>query len=270
VKSETLCTHRTRIARSLEHIQSNLDGRLDLETLARASGTSPYHFHRLFRALVGEPPNSYVRRLRLDRAAVHLLYTLRPINRIGRRAGYGTHEAFTRAFHTAFGCSPTRYRSNASLCEPSVPVELSIRRLRRRTIAFLPGVGPYDGVTGGIEQLQAWAAPKGLLEDASTLGVFRDDQEVTPPDRTRYEAALLVDDSVQPEGEVQVRSLPDCEYAVARVEGQASKDLLRPVYQHLCTRVLPARGRRLADEPNFEVYTSGPRGPETFVHVALA
>lgn len=49
------------------HIQSHLDGDLELATLARVACLAPYHFHRVFRSLVGETTAQYVRRLRLER-----------------------------------------------------------------------------------------------------------------------------------------------------------------------------------------------------------
>ena len=93
-------------------IQQNLDRELPLEELARESYFSEYHFHRIFRAVVGEPLMEYIRRLRLERAASHLKHTRNSITHIAFDAGYQTHEAFTRAFKAAFGCSPSSFRSS--------------------------------------------------------------------------------------------------------------------------------------------------------------
>jgi AraC family transcriptional regulator len=274
VKAETRRSHRARIECAVEYIQDHLAADLELEALARRSGMSPYHFHRVFRALVGEPPKAYVRRLRLELAARQLRHGAGPIRRLARRAGYETHEAFCRAFRAAFGCSPTEFRARAERPATLASPEFSIERLPQRSIAFLRGVGPYDQVADGIEQLLAWAEPLGLLDRAIPLGVFRDDQAVTPPRHTRYEAALLLADGVAEAsaagGGVGVRELPDRDYAVMQVDAPYRKSRMWQLYHDLFTRALPARGLRPTHEPVLEVYTSGPRGSQTRVHVPLA
>ena len=55
-----------RLHAVIEHIDRHLDEKLDLASLASVANFSPYHFHRLFHALVGEPLGDYVRRRRLE------------------------------------------------------------------------------------------------------------------------------------------------------------------------------------------------------------
>jgi transcriptional regulator GlxA family with amidase domain len=57
----------------LVHIQANLDGDLSLAALSQNAGLSPSHFHRLFKAAIGETPRDYVMRLRVERGAFRLL-----------------------------------------------------------------------------------------------------------------------------------------------------------------------------------------------------
>ena len=80
------------------HIQHHLDEAVSLDELAALAHFSPYHFHRIFRGMVGESVMEHVRRLRLERAAHRLKFSDEPITRIAFEAGYETHEAFTRAF----------------------------------------------------------------------------------------------------------------------------------------------------------------------------
>lgn len=67
MRATTRDAHQERILRTVVHIQSHLDGDLELATLARVACLAPYHFHRVFRSLVGETTAQYVRRLRLER-----------------------------------------------------------------------------------------------------------------------------------------------------------------------------------------------------------
>src|SRR5207253_4223259 len=98
-------TYRQRILIVQLFIEEHLDEELSLDRLARVAHFSPYHFHRLFRALVGETVTEYVRRLRLESAAVALKTTDKTVLQVALDAGYGTHEAFTRAFRQMFGIS---------------------------------------------------------------------------------------------------------------------------------------------------------------------
>jgi hypothetical protein len=60
--------------------------------------------------VAGEPPRRFRRRILLERAAYRLLSTRRTVLDIAVEAGYGSHEAFTRAFTVAYGVSPTAFR----------------------------------------------------------------------------------------------------------------------------------------------------------------
>src|SRR5262245_8168875 len=110
MNTATLRDYQERILRVLVHIQCHLDHALDLEKLAAIAHFSPYHFHRVFRGMVGEPVKEHVRRLRLERAAGQLKATDRAVTQIAFDAGYETHEAFTRAFRATFEESPIEFR----------------------------------------------------------------------------------------------------------------------------------------------------------------
>src|ERR1035438_7696056 len=111
MKTSTAADYHERILRTLAHIQAHLDDAPDLDELACVACFSPYHFHRVFRGLVGEPVQEHVRRLRLERAAHRLKLQDEAVTSVALDAGYESHEAFTRAFHNMFGMSPTQFRA---------------------------------------------------------------------------------------------------------------------------------------------------------------
>ena len=88
----------------IDHIDRHLDKKLDLAALADIASFSPFHFHRLFRALLGEALGDYVRRRRLEIAGVRLLSQpgVSVLN-VALGVGFGSAEAFTRAFRAKFG-----------------------------------------------------------------------------------------------------------------------------------------------------------------------
>ena len=71
---------------------------------------SRFYFDRLVSAASGEPPATLRRRILLERAAFRLLTTDQDILRVAIDAGYGSHEAFTRAFTKAYGRAPSQWR----------------------------------------------------------------------------------------------------------------------------------------------------------------
>jgi AraC family transcriptional regulator len=254
VRDETLSVHRALVAQAIEIVQRELDGDLRLADLADRIGLSAFHFHRLFSAIAGEPPATYLRRLRLERAALRLQHSRLPVTDIAFAAGYQTHESFTRAFKSRFGVPPSRFRAERARPDETIDIEPSIVRLPPRRIAFVRHVGPYDQTGAAFEKVVAWAGPRGLLPGATLLGVYWDDQRITPPDRTRCEVGLVVDDLAVGDGEVGVRSLPGGEYAVFRHRG-SPHDRQRS-YDLLYARWLPERGRAAANAPPIEVYST--------------
>lgn len=101
-----------RLSRILEVIEKSLD---EPDTagidLAASVYLSRYHFDRLVRASVGEPPGAFRRRLLLERAAHRLVTTTDAVIDVAFDAGYGAPEAFARAFVRAFGRSPSDFRT---------------------------------------------------------------------------------------------------------------------------------------------------------------
>ena len=104
-------------ATDLLHVLSDLRGRIDrdvsLAHLAKRSGWSAFHLHRVFRRAFGETPRQYTQRVRLERAAAALAISPRGVAEIGQAIGFASHEVFTRAFRRHFGCTPQRYRARA-------------------------------------------------------------------------------------------------------------------------------------------------------------
>src|SRR5436305_8821653 len=57
-----------RVNRAIDHIVLHRAEPLRLEDVSEAAGFSPFHFHRIFKAIVGETLNQFVKRQRLERA----------------------------------------------------------------------------------------------------------------------------------------------------------------------------------------------------------
>ncbi|WP_042372389.1 AraC family transcriptional regulator [Streptacidiphilus neutrinimicus] len=95
---------------TLEYIEEHLREPLDVGELARIALTSEYHLRRMFSALAGMPLSEYVRRRRLTMAGAEVVAGERTLLDIAVRYGYGSGEAFARAFRAMHGVGPGEAR----------------------------------------------------------------------------------------------------------------------------------------------------------------
>jgi len=91
------------------------------EELAARMHFSRYHFDRMIRSVAGEPPQALRRRILLERAAYRMITTTAPLIDIAVEAGYGSHEAFTRAFTKAYGVPPAAWRRQPGHTQIAAP-----------------------------------------------------------------------------------------------------------------------------------------------------
>ncbi len=264
-------------------IQKNLDGEMSLNELARAAHFSPYHFHRIFRGMVGESLKEHIRRLRLERAAMRLKHTDRSVLDIALEAGYETHEAFSRAFRSLRGCSPSRFRADNSLVyradAPGVhyrengsieefklkaggsTMDVRIERLEPMRVAFVRHIGPYNQASEAWEKLCTRLGSEGLLGgDVRFVGVCYDDPEVTTPENVRYDACVTVDEDFEGQADLGVQTIGGGEYAVVTHFGPYEG--LGRTYAELYGRWMPQHGRQPRSEPCLEFYLNDPEGAD--------
>lgn len=95
-------------------MDEHIDEELSLPTLAAIACLSQFHFQRIYQKLVGETPTQTVRRLRLQRAAVQLARGETSALDAATRAGYGSSQAFCRAFRRRYGMTPSRFKRNGA------------------------------------------------------------------------------------------------------------------------------------------------------------
>lgn len=112
----------------MAHLERHLDQPVDVAELARIAATSEYHLRRLFSALAGIGLSEYVRRRRLTVAAAEVLAGERSLLDIAVQYGYGSTEAFGRAFQAVHGASPGEARrTGATLrAQPRISFRLTI------------------------------------------------------------------------------------------------------------------------------------------------
>jgi AraC family transcriptional regulator len=282
MKPETRSFYEDAVQRAIEHIARNLDEALDLETLASDACLSPFHFHRVFRGMVGETPLEVTRRLRIERAAWRLTQRENSVTQIAFDAGYETHEAFTRAFRACYSTSPSGFRlrkhPRIELAAPCgvhfdaggrVPafitrdsggrtMHVEIKQMPERRVGTVRHVGPYNQIPEAFGRLGAIAGPAGLFRrpDAAMIALYHDDPDTTPQDQLRSDAAIAVAEDVPlPTGLVEQR-IGAGRYACAEHVGPYEQ--LGDAWARLMGEWLPASGHRVGNGVSFELYKNDP------------
>lgn len=280
MRSETANTYYERMHTVLRYIQDHLDGDLGPSTLAAVANFSPSHFHRVFKGMLGESLKAHVRRLRLERAALQLEMSQRPVIDIGLEAGFETPETFSRAFKKMFDAAPSLYRvekrksrwafapssvhylpedarTGITLRPRRTQVNVEIMKSDGVRVAYIRHIGPYFECAVAWEKICAWAGPKGLMTpETGFYGVCHDDPKVTPPEKLRMDVCLSVPGSVEAEGEVGVMDIFQGEYAMTLHKGPYEG--LAETYETLFGVAMPETGREFADGPSIERYLNTP------------
>lgn len=110
-QTKKMGTSPEQLRRLLDVLISTLDEPLCGEEIARRAHLGRFYFDHLVKAVLGESPAAFRRRLLLERAAYQLLSCDRSVTFVALDAGYGSVEAFTHAFNRAFGVAPREFRA---------------------------------------------------------------------------------------------------------------------------------------------------------------
>ena len=94
------------VSQAISFIENNLNGKLELETVAAALHYSKFHLHRLFTKTVGLTIHEYAQRRQLTEAAKLLVFSEKPIIEIALISGYESQQAFTSVFKAMYKTTP--------------------------------------------------------------------------------------------------------------------------------------------------------------------
>jgi AraC family transcriptional regulator len=141
------------------------------EDLARRLYLSRFHLDRIVASVAGESPSRFRRRILLERSAYRLLTTRRTILDVAVEAGYGSHEAFTRAFTKAYGVGPSRWRTRPTRTQIEAPSDVHFHPPGSLRLPASTKVTPMDLLTKMVEH-HVWLTGE-IIEHASRLS---DDQ----------------------------------------------------------------------------------------------
>jgi AraC family transcriptional regulator len=273
--------YRRRVCLAMNYISANLDTPLSLEEIAGAASFSMFHFHRIFKAVVGETVSEFIRRLRLELAANRLLSNRSgDITQIALDCGFSSSQNFAKAFRQHFGLTPSAYRKsktgnkiskgenalslravyhpddlfvNQAKNERRIVMNAKVKEMPEYKVAYVRKMGAYAKETceQAFAELTAWAGPRGHLSSGATLLVYWDNPEITPPEKCRVDACVSVPQGTAPEGQIGMQIIGGGPYAVCSFETKA--DSFQQSWEDAFAWLVNS-GYECDDRPCYELY----------------
>lgn len=275
-----------RINNALEYIDQHLDEVIRLDDVAMSAHFSSYHFHRIFQGLVGETVNEYTSRKRMERSVKRLVYqsdlTVTQVAEIG---GFSSSANFAKAFKRYFGVSPSELRNpvdsekskigklyskygkafnpkdlysqlitNTGVFDPDNLKEqlmkVKVEEMQEMDVAYLSSPVGYDldSVYSTWEKIIHWAGNKGVDTDMKKrFAVCHDNPSITPVNKCRYDAAIVISKEVDVASPYQQTVIPAGKYVVAYFKDGAEK--INNFMTELCSNWFPGSGFEPDDYP---------------------
>lgn len=231
----------TELNKLIDFVEAHLSDDLDIAALASALGTTEYHLRRMFSSLTGMPLSEYVRRRRMTVAAAEVIAGA-PVLDIAVQFGYGSAEAFGRAFRAVHGAAPADVRNDGGplRSQPQLRLRLTIEgnasmdtRITDRPAFRLVGhavrvllihQGRNPHIEAHITSLPADEHARlkelGNTEPAGLLQVSADvDPDYTEGSELTYLHGVALDAAMTAPEDLDVIEVPSGTWAVFRASG---------------------------------------------------
>lgn len=252
------------VTKALWFIEGHLRTDISLDDIAAAGGVSRFHMSRAFSEMLDRSVMRYLRGRRLSEAARSLANGAPDILSVALEAGYGSHEAFTRAFREQFGVTPEQLRNErqidaTKLVEPilmqdTANIELAQPRFvdgKPMLIAGLAARYEYENKDGIPAQWQRFNDYVGNIAgevEGAAYGVCAN-SDATGFD---YITGVEVTDFSEVDRELTRIRIPAQRYAVFSHGGPIST--IRNTIQAIWGEWMPRSGYEVADAPVMERY----------------
>jgi AraC family transcriptional regulator len=228
--------------RLVELVEDRLSDDVDVASLATELGTTEYHLRRMFSSLAGMPLSEYIRRRRMSIAAADVLGDGNLLG-VAVRYGYGSTEAFGRAFRSVHGVSPGDVKRDGGplRTQPQLRFRLTVEgnitmdtRITDRPAFRLVGHATrvpliHEGINPHIQahisslpaEEHARLKELGDTEPAGLLQVSADvDPDYTEGSELTYLHGVAITDTTEPPEDLDTIEVPAGTWAVFRTEGE--------------------------------------------------
>ncbi len=263
--------YNERIHLAIDYISTHLAEEINLEKLSSIACFSPYHFHRVFKAITDETPHDYIERVRLERAANKLfLHPNKSVTEIAEECGYSSVSLFSRSFKKHYSISPRHFfrkhvhdfHSQNNIQEADKPRgvnnDLSSIKITQLPDYYIIYVETLDGYRSGIphswNRLGKYASVHGLFTSETLfIGLPFDNPGITPLKKCRYRACITVSEEYCSNVRDVKRSvIRGGRYAIYHFRG--SREEISDGYAFLYGEWLPQSGFIPDDKPLLEIY----------------
>lgn len=269
MKTDTRNDYEKAVNRVIDYINGYLYSMPSIKELSEVANISEYHFHRIFKTIIGENIGEYINRIRLEDIAQRLRAKEYSLQQIAETTGYGTKHALSKAFKKHFGISPSEY------CKQPKNIELffkqervsytmvpEIKDIAEKQIVYIRIIDRYgtpESYTKAWHDLRHFAKENNLVRaDTEYIGLSFDDPTITLPEKCRFYACFTTREKIKPKGPFGVRTISAGQYAVFLHKGEYQK--LIDSYYYIYIKWLPHSSYKLRGTMSFEKYLSNSGG----------
>ncbi|ASB48251.1 AraC family transcriptional regulator [Alkalitalea saponilacus] len=267
MKPITFNHYQNSLNKAIDFINTNLKHAPDLDTLSSIAGISSFHFHRIFKAYIGESPGAYITRIRLEKAAQLLQVSKENLTEIAELTGYQNQHALSKAFKNHFGINPSSFRnihnfftSHIAKDEyPIIEVHPEFKYESNKKLLYIRIIDQYgaESYNDAWGRLLQYASKKGYLDGSNEfIGLCYDDPNITSHDKCRFYACITHNKEIKPEAEFGTIDLKEGKYGVFTLKGCYSG--LAAMYNTIYRHWLPSAEIELRDAMSFEKYLNSP------------
>lgn len=268
MKPATETSYRDRIARVMRAIADDPARTYRLDELAAIANLSRFHFHRVYRAMVGESVIETAQRAGLARAALRLSASDAEITDVALDAGYESAQAFARAFRRETGFSPSDFRARRlrfsdvvagapmkRIQEGACTMKTEIVERPPVTVWAFRHTGAMHEVGKTYARLWQWQIANGIAgKTREAMGISCADDEAV--DAMRYYAGVLWDKPIPAPGDAERLEIAGGTYVCHRLVG--SHDGIPGTFETLYGEWFPDSGYVPDDRPSLELYRNNP------------
>ncbi|MCT4637882.1 MAG: AraC family transcriptional regulator [Bacteroidales bacterium] len=217
--------YQAKINRVYDFLHQHRFQSYSLNQLSQIANISPFHFHRIFKALSGETIGEYIIRLKLEAACKLLKHTKNNISQIAYDVGFETPAGLSKAFKKRYNISPTKFRISNSIYETLPPInkeyldihEPVILDLKEQIVAYSRYIGSYQNIdyADSFNKLEEFFTENNLwCDNCYQIGICYDDPDITAEQLCRYDICMSTDKTFAPNNSIGKMIIPAGKFAV--------------------------------------------------------
>ena len=270
--------NRELILQSIQTIEKRLRSKISVLDIANDLGFSFYYYSRLFKSITGHSPKSYILARQMTESAQELLETDKRIIDIALDYGFGSAEAYTRAFFKMMHQNPSDVRREGTIARRLLMQPITGSTLKKNAhvldkepeIVFLEtiklvGISFYYDLSLKNDLSEQWSM---LTENLETIPNVKKPLEFYQmqfwfPDQDTdslfFYVAVAVSDIQELPIQMTAKVIPAQTYYKFRHKGLANE--VGHTYRYIYEEWLPATDKKLPGHFNFEYYGKENLGP---------